>query len=114
MAKSQSRSTIADGYLDSLIPPKEEVNGTSVAVLEEEKQAPAQIKQKSSQKQRITVQISEDVIERIKNAVYWTPGLTLASLAEEAFSKIVDERENDREAPFPKRKEELKTGRPIK
>jgi hypothetical protein len=38
----------------------------------------------------------------------------LASLAEEAFSKIVDELENDREAPFPKRKEELKTGRPLK
>jgi hypothetical protein len=71
-------------------------------------------KRKSSKKQRITVQISEDVIERIKNAVYWTPGLTLASLAEKAFSKIVDELENDREAPFPKRKEQLKTGRPIK
>ena len=34
-------------------------------------------------------------------------------LAEEAFSKAVDTLENEREAPFPKRKEELKTGRPI-
>lgn len=111
---AKSRSTIAEGYMDVLIPPKEEVNGTSVAVLEEEKQAHAQIKQKSSQKQRITVQISEDVIERLKNAVYWSHGLTLAALAEEAFSKIVDELEKNREAPFPKREKELKTGRPIK
>lgn len=62
------------------------------------------ITKKPSKKQRITVQISEDVIERIKNAVYWTPGLTLASLAEEAFSKIIDALEDERKSPFPKRK----------
>lgn len=64
-------------------------------------------------KQRITVQISADVIERIKNAVYWTPGLTLAALAEEMFAKGVDLLEMKRGEPFPHRKEELKTGRPI-
>jgi hypothetical protein len=107
------RQTIGENPLDGLFQTATENNGTSVAVLEEEQQAP-KIRQKSSQKQRITVQISEDVIERLKNAVYWSHGLTLAALAEEAFSKIVDELENDREAPFPKRKDELKTGRPIK
>jgi hypothetical protein len=107
------RQTIGENPLDGLFQTSTENNGTSVAVLEEENQAP-QMRQKSSKKQRITVQISEDVIDRIKNAVYWTPGLTLASLAEEAFSTVVDALENDREAPFPKRKEELKTGRPIK
>ena len=105
------RQTIGENPLDGLFQTATENNGTPIAV-EEEKQAP-KIKQKSSKKQRITVQISEDVIERIKNAVYWTPGLTLASLAEEAFSKVVDALENEREAPFPKRKDELKTGRPI-
>lgn len=69
---------------------------------------------KNSKKQRITVQISEDVIDRIKNAVYWTAGVTLAALAEEAFSKIVDELEKSKRTPFPKRKDELKTGRSIK
>ena len=76
--------------------------------------AQAQISPKRTKavKQRITVQISFDVIERLKNAVYWTPGLTIASLAEEAFSNAVDmlEKEN---VTFPHRKEELKTGRPI-
>lgn len=106
------RQTIGENPLDGLFQTVTENNGTSVAVIEEEQQSP-KIRQKSSRKQRITVQISEDVIERIKNAVYWTPGLTLASLAEEAFAKVVDALEEKREAPFPKRKEELKTGRPI-
>ena len=106
------RQTIGENPLDGLFQTSIENNGASVAVLEKEEQAP-KIRPKSSRKQRITVQISEDVIERIKNAVYWTPGLTLASLAEEAFTKVVDALEEEREAPFPKRKEELKTGRPI-
>jgi len=42
------------------------------------------------------------------------PRLTLASLAEEAFSKAVDALEKERKASFSKRKDELKTGRPIK
>ena len=60
--------------------------GASVITPEEKQTAGNQKKIVSSSKQRITVQISVDVIERIKNAVYWTPGLTLTSLAEEAFS----------------------------
>jgi predicted DNA binding CopG/RHH family protein len=107
------RQTIGDNPLDSLIQPISH-NGHTTAVLEvaDEPNQSSQ-KQTKSSKQRITVQISEDVIERLKNAVYWTPGLTLASLAESAFSKAVDELEIERKTPFPKRKEELKTGRPI-
>jgi hypothetical protein len=104
------RQTIGDNPLDAFISPN--VVSNDVEVLENE--VIPQRKPKQSKKQRITVQISEDVIEHIKNAVYWTPGLTLASLAEEAFSKAVDELEKSRDAPFPKRKNELKTGRPIK
>ena len=78
-------------------------------------------------KQRLTVQISEDVIERAKNAVYWTRGLTLAQLTEEALEKAVSLLEKNsviyddktgeplknKGQPFPERKHELKTGRPI-
>lgn len=106
------RQTTEESPVNGLFPTTKS-NGTSLATLEKEQQAPI-MSLKPSKKQRITVQISADVIDRIKNAVYWTPGLTLAFLAEEAFSKAVDELENYREAPFPKRKEELKTGRPIK
>jgi hypothetical protein len=102
------RQTIGDNPLDAYISPH--------IVNEDETlkdEGTPQRKPKKTKKQRITVQISEAVIERIKNAVYWTPGLTLASLAEDAFSKFVDELEKEKGATFPKRKEELKTGRPI-
>jgi hypothetical protein len=46
--------------------------------------------------------------------VYWTPGLTLADLGEDAFTRAVAEREKQRGSTFPQRKEELKGGRPIK
>ncbi len=108
---AKPRPTIQDNPLDSLFESAVSSNGNSVAVLNGE--SASSPKPKSSKKQRITVQISVDVIERLKNAVYWTPGLTLASLAEDAFSKAVDQLEEEKEAPFPKRKEELKTGRPI-
>lgn len=104
------RQTIGDNPLDAFIAPN--VVNNSVEALEDEpipKRKPNQ-----SKKQRITVQISEDVIERIKNAVYWTPGLTLASLAEEAFAKAVDELEKQKGECFQERKSELKTGRPVK
>jgi hypothetical protein len=103
------RQTIGENPLEGLFEVAD-LSGNSVAIVNEENSS--QKKQKSS-KQRITVQISVDVIERIKNAVYWTPGLTLASLAEDAFSKAVDQLEKEKESPFLKRREELKTGRPI-
>lgn len=107
------RKTIGDNPLDSLIQPISN-NGHAAEVLEVDDEPKQNLQKKTkSTKQRITVQISEEVIERLKNAVYWTPGLTLAALAEEALAKAVDELEKEREAPFSKRKEELKTGRPI-
>lgn len=107
------RQTIGDNHLEGLFQPIGSHNGDSAAVLDQREEQQAPQKKAKQVKQRITVQISEDVIDRIKNAAYWTPGLTLASLAEEAFSRAVDVLENERGAPFPKRKEELKTGRPI-
>lgn len=102
------RQTIGENPLDSLFEPFS--NGSERSSILKEN---SQKKKKVSQKQRITVQISFDVIERVKNAVYWTPGLTLASLAEKALSNAVDQLEKEKKSKFSKRKEELKTGRPI-
>lgn len=107
MAKLK-RQTIGDNPLDGLMI---ETNTNVTAVVEDTKPTPTT--RKATAKQRITVQISEAVIERVKNAVYWTPGLTLASLAEESLAKAVDQLEGKRKAKFPHREEELKTGRPI-
>jgi hypothetical protein len=64
-------------------------------------------------KQRLTIQLPGDLLDRAKNAVYWTPGLTLASLAEEGLKHVVERVEKKRGSSFPHRKEELKGGRPI-
>lgn len=64
-------------------------------------------------KERLTIHLPVDLIDRIKNAVYWTPGLTLAGLAEEAFTKALEQMEKKREEPYPPRQSELKGGRPL-
>lgn len=68
----------------------------------------------SSKKRRLTVHVSEDLSNRVKNAVFWTPGLTLAALAEDAFSALVAQLEQERGETFPQRTSELKGGRPVK
>lgn len=67
-----------------------------------------------SNKQRITLHISTDLIDRVKNAVYWEPGLTVAGFAEEAFALAIETLEKERGAPFPQRKQHrLRGGRPV-
>lgn len=65
-------------------------------------------------KTRITFYISQDMIERAKNAVFWTPGMTLSSLAEKALEEKIDELEKQRGESFPQREAELTKGRPAK
>ena len=98
----EKKRTIGTNPLDSLIPSS---NQTST------KQP---TKPDKVEKQRLTVHIPVDLIDRVKNTVYWTPGLTLARLAEIAFEHAVDEMEKERGEPFPEREQELKGGRPLK
>ena len=128
-----SRQTIGENPLDTLL--------TKAAAVEE-KSPPSKTKETSKKtisekvsekftplnKQRLTVEISEEVVERAKNAVYWTRGLTLAQLTEEALDKAISALEKDsvtyddktgrlmkeKGDPFPTRKDELKSGRPVK
>lgn len=65
-------------------------------------------------KTRITFYISKDLVEKAKNAAYWTPGMTLSSLAEGALDSFIQEMESGRHMPFPERERELAKGRPAK
>lgn len=65
-------------------------------------------------KERLTVHLPVNLIERVKNAVFWSPGLTLAGLTEAALEVALEELERENRGPFKKRKKELKGGRPIK
>lgn len=65
-------------------------------------------------KERLTVHISVPLIERAKNTVFWTPGLTLADLGERALEALVSDLEKNHGGPFEARPHELKGGRPLK
>lgn len=105
------RKTIGNNPLDAVIPvPKFNNNvASSKAYAGQEIETPKKII-----KERLTVHVPIDLIDRVKNAVYWTPGLTLASLAEEAFTHILEKLEKEHGKVFPARKEDLKGGRPLK
>lgn len=102
MAKAKRR-TIGTNPLDAVVP--EPPAGPAPPT-----PAPAA----SVGKERLTVHLPVELIERVKNAVYWTPGLTLARLAEEALRQALADLEAARGAPFPPRERPLTVGRPLR
>ena len=65
-------------------------------------------------KERLTIHISVPLIDRAKNAVFWTPGLTLANLGEQALETLVSDLEAKNGGAFKERPHELRGGRPLK
>lgn len=63
-------------------------------------------------RKRLTVYLPVALLDRLRNAVYWTQGLTLAGLIERAVMETLDNMESQRGMPFSQRLEELKGGRP--
>ena len=68
----------------------------------------------NSPKQRVTIHLSTDLINKVKDAVYWEPGLTLTAFAEDALCKALEKLEKKRGEKYPERSEHnLKGGRPL-
>jgi hypothetical protein len=66
-------------------------------------------------KERVTFQLPGNLIEKARDVVYWTPGLTMASLMKEALLAQLRRAEKKHGKPFPSRAgAALKTGRPVK
>ena len=65
----------------------------------------------SQQKGKVTVLVSNDLLERLRNAAWWQRR-TLATLAEEGLRLVVERLERQHGGPFEPREEDLKTGRP--
>jgi hypothetical protein len=61
---------------------------------------------------RLTVSLPGDLVERLRDAVYWSPGLTLAWLIAQSLRTSLTEMESFRQGPFPKRAKALRAGRP--
>lgn len=93
------KSTIGTNPLDSVIP---------------DRRADPQAAPAPARKEQTTFQLPADLLDRARNAVFWTPGASLAGLMEEALAKHLDSLERAHGKPFPPRRGSLKTGRPIK
>ena len=111
---SRRRKTIGNSPLDTVVPRRDPEGNTPVLSTATERKRARGESSGRVRKERLTVHVPVELIDRVKNVVYWTPGLTLARLAEEALSREVEKRENERGEPFPHRAEELKGGRPLK
>jgi hypothetical protein len=61
---------------------------------------------------RLTVNLPADLVEQMRDAVYWTPGLTLAWMVARAMRTSLADLESANQGPFPKRSKPLRAGRP--
>lgn len=63
--------------------------------------------------EKVTTPFPEDLIERVRNAVYWEPEATLAGIIVQAVADAIDRMEAERGEPYPPRKNRIRSGRPI-
>ena len=110
---AQRRKTIGNSPLDTVVPRREPEVDIPIPPAATERQREREGALGRVIKERLTVHVPVELIDRVKNVVYWTPGLTLARLAEDALTKEVEKREQERGEPFPHRTEELRGGRPL-
>ena len=111
-------SVIGDNPLDAFLAPAPDISASKPSSAREPKENPAKMAPKAKKivetKERLTIQISANTVERVKDAVYWTPGLTVAQFTEEALNYALAKLEKQKGEAFPKRTADLKPGRPIK
>src|SRR4051794_26063144 len=100
---ARRRKTIGNSPLDTVVPRREPEPDTPNASAATQRQRAGEAGPSRVVKERLTVHVPVELIDRVKNIVYWTPGLTLARFAEEALTKEVEKREQERGAPFPHR-----------
>src|SRR5215510_5024955 len=65
-----------------------------------------------ARKQRVTITLPLALLERLRNAVYWTGHGPLARLIADALDDAVTDMEQANGQPFPQRLSPLKRGRP--
>jgi hypothetical protein len=61
---------------------------------------------------RLTVSLPGDLVDRLRDAAYWSPDLKLAWLIAQSLRASLADLETSRQGPFPKRMMALRAGRP--
>ncbi|MCK9463978.1 MAG: hypothetical protein M0R80_30545 [Proteobacteria bacterium] len=78
------------------------------------KQKTSVVTEATGNRVRLAVAIPPELLERAKNAVFYTPGLTLAALTEVALVAQLDRLEKRNGGPYPARTSALRVGRPVR
>ena len=65
-------------------------------------------------RQKLTVHLPADLVNRVKNAAYWNPRLTIAKIAEHGIRVALERVEKENGGQYRQREGELVGGRPIK
>jgi hypothetical protein len=71
-----------------------------------------QTRQTLKRKERVTLSLSADMVERLRTVVYWSPKLTLTGVVESAVQSALAKLEKGKR--FKKRRGKLAVGRPRK
>jgi hypothetical protein len=115
-----SRSTIKNDPFATVIPMHGAAEARAEAATPEPApmaHSPAPVQPANGQpfrRQKLTVHLRPDLAERVKNAAYWNPKLTIASIAEMGIFHALELIEKEHGGPYPPREEELRGGRPMK
>ncbi len=67
---------------------------------------------RAPKRQRMTVSLPIDLLERMRDAAYWTSGTTMAGLISSALEDLLNHLESQNGRPFSPRLQNLKPGRP--
>lgn len=55
-------------------------------------------------KENFQVRIPPKIAEKVRDIVYWTPGLTISSFTQDALRNHIGQYEQQRIAPYPERR----------
>ena len=67
---------------------------------------------RNQKRQRMTVSLPTELLERVRDAAYWTSGTTMAGLISSALEDLIKNLESRNGRPFSPRLQDLKPGRP--
>jgi hypothetical protein len=85
---------------------------SDMSLRRDENVASSSVKSAGSKMVRLTVNLPSHLVEQMRDAVYWTPGLTLAWMIARAVRASLTELETVHQGPFPRRLKPLRAGRP--
>lgn len=64
-------------------------------------------------REQISGYISDDLLDRVRNIVYWSPGMTLTAAVERGLRLFAEEAEAGHGGRFPQRDSPPRTGRSL-